>query len=213
MSYKSLIGYLLIAGPILTFLFVGILYDAIIGPGETNADAVREAMDKAQTARLLGMIGMIVFVSTFAGMALLARSMTGDAKPGSPYATLAMILFVGVTGLSMLASGLGLGAMDIANESGASDAAIVGLVGDGIFGPMFVFWGIANLFIGAAMLIQKNLHQVVAYLFVGWGLFMIIISAIEAANIPDAVGLVLWAGLNLTMVAAGILTLRSKEAS
>ena len=42
---------------------------------------------------------------------------------------------------------------------------------------------------------------------------MIIISAIEAADIPDAVGLVLWAGLNLTMVASGILTLRSKEAS
>lgn len=213
MSYKSLTGWLLIAGPILTFLIAGILYDAIIGPGETNADAVREAMGKAQTARLLGMVGVIVFVSTFAGMTLLARSMQAEGKPGSPYATLAMILFVGVTGLSMLAAGLGLGAMDVAKESGVADAAIVELVGNGIFGPMLVFWGIANLLIGAAMVIQKNLHQVLAYLFVGWGLFMIIISAIEAADIPDAVGLVLWAGINLTMVATGVLTLRDKEAS
>ena len=210
MNSKVLTGWLLIAGPILTFIVVGILYDAVIGPGKTNTDAVQEAMAKAQTARLLGIIGMVAFVSTYIGMTLLARSMQGENRSGAPYATIAGVVFTAVTAIAILASGLGLGAMDTAKDS-VSDAATIGLIGDGIFSSLFVFWGIGNILIGSAMVIQKNLHVVVGWLFVGWGIFMIIISAIEAAAIPDAVGLILWGGLNLTMVAAGVLTLREKQ--
>jgi len=210
MNSKVLTGWLLIAGPILTFIVVGILYDAVIGPGKTNTDAVQEAMAKAQTARLLGIIGMVAFVSTYIGMTLLARSMQGENRSGAPYATIAGVVFTAVTAIAILASGLGLGAMDTAKDS-VSDAATIGLIGDGIFSSLFVFWGIGNILIGSAMVIQKNLHVVVGWLFVGWGIFMIIISAVEAAAIPDAVGLILWGGLNLTMVAAGVLTLRGKQ--
>ena len=210
MNSKVLTGWLLIAGPILTFIVVGILYDAVIGPGKTNTDAVQEAMAKAQTARLLGIIGMVAFVSTYIGMTLLARSMQGENRSGAPYATIAGVVFTAVTAIAILASGLGLGAMDTAKDS-VSDAATIGLIGDGIFSSLFVFWGIGNILIGSAMVIQKNLHVVVGWLFVGWGIFMIIISAVEAAAIPDAVGLILWGGLNLTMVAAGVLTLREKQ--
>ena len=215
MSTKTMTGWLLLAGPILTFLTVGILYEALIGPGETNLEAVQEAMANAQMARLLGMIGLIAFVSVFIGMTLLSRSMIGDDKPGSAYASAAGIVFAALTAIGILAAGLGLGAMDAARDpSGGpiinivSDAAIIGLVSNGIFAPLFVFWGVGNLLVGSALLSQKNLPTVIGWLFIGWALFMLIVSAIEAVAIPDTVGLVLWAGLNLTMVATGYLTLR-----
>ena len=40
MTPKGLTGWLLTAGPILTFLVVGILYGQIIGSGDTNLQAV-----------------------------------------------------------------------------------------------------------------------------------------------------------------------------
>ena len=211
MSTRSLTGWLLIAGPLLTFLMIAIVYPAVIGEGETSADAVKEAMAELELARVLGMAGTLSFVSVFIGMTLLARSMQGDDNPGGAYAAVAGIVFTAVAALAILASGLGLGAMDAA-ETNTSDGVTIGLVGDGVFSPLFVFWGVANLMVGMAMVIQKNLHLIVAWLFVGWGVFMIAISAISA-DIPDAVGNVLWLGLNLTMVAAGVLTLRAKQAS
>ena len=211
MSTRSLTGWLLIAGPLLTFLMIAIVYPAVIGEGETSADAVKEAMAELELARVLGMAGTLSFVSVFIGMTLLARSMQGDDNPGGAYAAVAGIVFTAVAALAILASGLSLGAMDAA-ETNTSDGVTIGLVGDGVFSPLFVFWGVANLLVGMAMVIQKNLHLIVAWLFVGWGVFMIAISAISA-DIPDAVGNVLWLGLNLTMVAAGVLTLRANQAS
>ena len=212
MTTKGLTGWLLIVGPILTFLVVGILYTALVGEGETNLQAVEEAMAKIQTARLLGVIGTIVFASTFVGMTLLARSMQG------PYAAVAGLLFTAITGLSILASGLGLGAMDTAQNEALNnpiaDAATIGLVGDGIWASLFLFWGVANLLVGAAIVIQKNLHVVLGYLFIAWGVLFVLVSIIESVDIPDGVGLVIWLLLNLTMVATGVITvLEDKKAS
>ncbi len=212
MNSKTLTGWILIVGPILTFLVVGILYDAVIGPGETNAEAVSEAMAKAQMATLLRIIGAIAFVSPFIGMTLFSRSMQGETSPGAPYAAIAGIVFTAISAIAILASGLSLGTIDTAKNS-VSDAAIIEIISDGIFPGLFVFWGIGNILIGTAMVIQKNLHIVMGWLFVCWGAFMLIISVLESVEIPDAVGLILWAGLNLTMVTLGILTLKPKETS
>jgi len=95
MSSKTLTGWLLIAGPLLTFLVLGLLQVILIGQQDTPADSVAEMMENVQLSKIVIVIGAIVFVATFAGLTLLARSMQQEDKSGT--ATLATIVFAGLT--------------------------------------------------------------------------------------------------------------------
>ena len=209
MSTKSLTGWLLIAGPVLMFVVIGVLWEALIGAGETAADSVAEAMANEQLARILLVVGMIVFTATFVGLVLLARSMKGEDKPGATYADVAGIIFVAVAGASIVATGLSLGALDAAADS-VSEGVTSEIVGNAVFAGVWVFWALGNLLLGSAMVMQKNLHAVVAWLLVGFGVFGLFTAVISFSDIPDAVGMVIWLGLTLTNVAAGVLVLRAK---
>ena len=76
-------GWLLIAGPVLTFIVIGILYTGLVGNQETPADSVKEMMAAPDLSRLLLRVGSVVFVCIFLGLTLLSRSMQGDDKLGA----------------------------------------------------------------------------------------------------------------------------------
>ena len=206
MNSKIVAGWLLIVGPILGVLVIGILWEAFIGSGNTAAESISEMMDNPQLSRILLAIGSVAFVSTFLGLTLLARSMRGEGKLGSEYASVAAILFSGLAAIGVAATGLSLGAIDAAKDVMA-EGAVIELVGSAMFAGLFLFWGIGNIVLGVAIVLQKNLHVVAGGLLGLIGALMVILSILDIDASDSTVGMVVWILMTLTTVAVGILTL------
>ena len=208
MSTKTLTGWLLVLGPILTFLIIGVLYAALIGDGDAGPDSVEELMKNKQLSLIVTSLGSVVFVGSFIGMALLAKSMNSGDTAGSAYATVAGVIFVGITAAGLIASGMNFAIMSIA-ETDTGTAAIVDIVADGIFSSIFFYWGIGNVLLGTAVLIQKRLHLVVGWLLVIFGILPVLFTVIDV-DISNNVGFIVWIGVSLTATAAGVFVLRGK---
>lgn len=208
MSTKTLTGWLLVLGPILTFLIIGVLYAALIGDGDAGPDSVEELMKNKQLSLIVTSLGSVVFVGSFIGMALLAKSMNSGDKAGSAYAAVAGVIFVGITAAGLIASGMNFAIMSIA-ETDTGTAAIVDIVADGIFSSIFFYWGIGNILLGTAVLIQKRLHLVVGWLLVIFGILPVLFTVIDV-DISNNVGFIVWIGISLTATAAGVFVLRGK---
>lgn len=204
-------GWLLIAGPVLTFIVIGILYTGLVGNQETPADSVKEMMAAPDLSRLLLRVGSVVFVCIFLGLTLLSRSMQGDDKPGAAYASVAGIIFTGLAALGIGATGLSAGALEAAATSEAL-AVNIEAVSVATFSGLWFFWGIGSLLLGSAMLMQKNLHVVLAWMFTAFGVFVIITSLIDI-DLPDTVGFVVWIAMTVVVAASGVLTLKTRQAS
>lgn len=208
MSTKTLTGWLLVLGPILTFLIIGVLYAALIGDGDAGPDSVEELMKNKQLSLIVTSLGSVVFVGSFIGMALLAKAMNSGDKAGSAYAAVAGVIFVGITAAGLIASGMNFAIMSIA-ETDTGTAAIVDIVADGIFSSIFFYWGIGNILLGTAVLIQKRLHLVVGWLLVIFGILPVLLTVIDV-DISNNVGFIVWIGVSLTATAAGVFVLRGK---
>ena len=208
MNTRTLTGWFLILGPIVTFVVVGVLWPSLIGGGDAGPDTVRDLMKNPQLSLIITSAGSIVFVATFIGLALLANSMNGGDKAGSAYAVVSGVIFVGLTAVGIAATGMNPATMEIAKTSPES-AAIVDLVADGMFAGVSFYWGIGNILLGTAILIQKRLHVVIGWLFVVFGIVPILATVIHI-DVPDVVGLVVWIALSLITAAAGVFVLRGK---
>ena len=211
MSSNTLTGWLLIAGPLLTFLVLGLLQVILIGQQDTPADSVAEMMENVQLSKIVIVIGAIVFVATFAGLTLLARSMQQEDKSGT--ATLATIVFAGLTAVGIAASGMSLGTLDAAKEiSTQAGVNIESVASFGMFAGLFLFWGVGFLLLGSAMIIQKKFHILVRWLFVALGTLFVILTANDL-EITDVIQYPIWGVMTLLTAAAGILTLREESVS
>ena len=208
MSTKTLTGWLLVLGPILTFLIIGVLYSALIGDGDAGPDAVADLMKNQQLSLIITSLGSVAFVGSFIGLALLAKSMNSGDKAGTAYAAVAGIIFTGITAAALIASGMNSPVMSIA-ETDTGTAAIVDIVADGIFSSIFFYWGIGNILLGTAVLIQKRLHFVVGWLLVIFGILPVLFTVIDV-DISNNVGFIVWIGISLTATAAGVFVLRGK---
>jgi len=211
MSSQRATGWLLIAGPVLTFLVWAVVWEALIGSQETPAESIEEQLANPQVARILSLIGALAFVGTFVGLIRLALSMQGDDKPGGTYASLAAVSFAAITATAVVGVGMSSGALNAAADN-VADAVAIETVSDALFDGVFIFWGVGNVLLGTTIVMQKSLHAVVAWLLVGFGVFMLATIAIdpETLEIPEAGFIALWLGLSLVNVAAGVLTLRAK---
>mgnify|MGYP001344089839 CR=1 FL=1 len=212
MSSKNLSGWLLIAGPILTFVVIGILWSILIGDGETSAESVKEMVENLQLSKILVAVGSLAFVSTFIGLAMLAWSMHGEEQPGSAYASVAGIIFVGITAIGMAATGMNYGIMDAAAKNLTEAIQIDAVSNNGLFPGLFWFWGIGNVVLGTAIVIQKNLHEILGWVFVVIGILMSLLTIVDV-DVNDGVGFGIWIVLSLITVAAGVLTLRGNQSS
>ena len=183
----------------------------MIGQQDTPADSVAEMMENVQLSKIIIVIGAIVFVATFAGLTLLARSMQQEDKSGT--ATLATIVFAGLTAVGIAASGMSLGTLDAAKEiSTQAGVNIESVASFGMFAGLFLFWGVGFILLGSAMIIQKKFHILVGWLFVALGTLFVILTAIDL-EITDVIQYPIWGAMTLLTAAAGILTLREESVS
>ena len=218
MNSQRLTGWLLIIGPVLTFLVWALLWPMLIGSGETSADQVAEGVAKPELVRVLSAIGVAGFASFLLGFVLLARSMQGEDKPGAGCVAVAGILFVVTATMAAVAGTSSIGVLELAIEQNdVATAVMVNAAGNAIFSGVPLIWSIALILLGTTIVKQKNLHVAVGWLFAVFGAVMLVYSVshpVETNSSGDQViSMMIWIGISLITVATGVLTLRARQTS
>ena len=216
MNSKNLSGWFLILGPLIAFIFGGLLSSFLVGTGDTTREWVAN-IDAAQgITAILTIIAGVGWVSAFIGTVLLCDSIQGDDKPGTVLARIGAIIMIGLAALAMVGSMVDLATVGMLQSDGGdiaqktSDAVTIQIVGRTIWQGLFFFWGIAFVLIGLALVLQKRLHLIVDWIFVVFGALFVTLSVIPL-DLAQTVGFLIFGIMSLNTVIAGVLRLRETE--
>ena len=91
-----------------------------------------------------------------------------------------------------------------------ADAVVAQIVSRTIWTGLFFFWGIAFVLIGGALVIQKRLNSIVAWIFVVFGTLFVILS-VTPIELAQNVGFLIFGIMSLNTVIAGVLRLRETQ--
>ncbi len=163
MLSKRLIGLFMFLGPILAIIMI-ILEQAYGRGGDSSFAEQLKAMSDNYALATIGSIGFaIAILAIFIGIYGLARSMQGENKPGSDLAGLASIFAILIAGVYMVSLGLELIATEKASEwtKQGGDAISAFSLSEAITRSIFVLDSLVMLFLGLAILIQKNMSKIV----------------------------------------------------
>jgi hypothetical protein len=172
MLSKRLIGLFMFLGPILAIIMI-ILEQAYGRGGDSSFAEQLKAMSDNYAIATIGSIGFaIAILAIFIGIYGLARSMQGENKPGSDLAGLASIFAILIAGIYMVSLGLELIATEKASEwtKQGGDAISAFSLSEAITRSIFVLDSLVMLFLGLAILIQKNMSKIVGGLFTVFGI-------------------------------------------
>ena len=208
MNTKTLTSWLLIVGPILMFGMFAFLWPALIGEGETAASDVAELMDNPQLSLIMTAIGTLIFVGTISGLALLSWSKAPESGAVGALGSLSSIVFVGVAAVGIAAMGSNFGVIEEGAENVAGAEMISQVAGWGLFNGLFWFWSIGNILLGATLVVEKKLNNIVSWLFLLVGVLMVLTQIVEA-DLGDIVEIVIWISMTLVTVAVGYFNLKS----
>ena len=210
MLSKRLIGFFMFLGPILAVIMIVIEQTYGRGDGSSFAEQLTAMSDNYALATI-GTIGFsIAILAIFIGIHSLARSMQGENKPGSDLAGLASIFAILIAGIYMVSLGLEL----IATEKGSEwvkqggDAINAFTISEAITRSIFVIDGLVMLFLGLAILRQKNFNRIVGGLFTFFGVCVLLGGMLSAGdNWAGMIWFIGFLGFPIMTSVTGFLTL------
>ena len=213
MNSNKIIAWMLIIGPIVTFI-TGFLASILIGQANTPTEAVQEIMDNQNLTTILTVVNSLGFVSALVGATLLSKTMSGEDKPGGIVAQISTVLFIGLVTLAIVGSLSDLATVG-AIQSKATDAAVnfsnavtIQIVGGVLWNGLFFYWGVAFIIFGIAALMQKRLHLIVDWVFVVFGTIFLILS-IAPIDLGQAIFIVFGLMVGNTII-GGVFLLKGK---
>lgn len=207
MNSKALTGLLLVVGPILMAIAIFGGFPATGAGDEETAfyvAKIAENMNLHIVGTLLETTGLIAMMT---GWVFLALSMHGDGKPGGLLARVSVILPLICLPIAVASSGLAL-SVGFAIEDGLMPAAGMFYgVSQGVAATILNVLGISWILIGIAMILQKNLHLILAIVIIVIG------AVLFVANIADTdiIWMIAFFGLLIVSLATGILTVINRN--
>ena len=208
MTSKKLTGWLLIIGTVGTLVvFIGLGPAVFRGArGGTATEALAALMNNEILSRVLIILGAILFSAQVAGFALIANSMKVGNKAGAGVASLASICFTVVITVVVLSNAFELGMMDLGSDDLAAATSLY-QSGNGLGEAVGYFLPIAVLLLGIGIMIQKNFHAAIGWIFVILGIVTFLRQIIGLGGV---VGLAQWIITSIFTIIVGIVVLRSK---
>ena len=169
MLSKKLIGSFMLVGPFLAIAAIFIQPDA--GDGSTFAQELQEMSANYAIASIGMILWFAAIMIIFIGIHYLARSMQGENKLGSDLAGLASIFALLIAGIAMVSTGIDLTVTERESSWATSGGDVLAAfaLGEAIVRSIFSFNGIVMLFLGLAIVRQKNLSPIVGGLFAFFG--------------------------------------------
>ena len=174
MNSKALTGLLLIIGPILMTI---VIFGGFPGSGGNEdwvtSDYVAEIAANIQLHTIGTLIETAGIIAMMTGWIFLACSMHGSGKPGSLLAKIAIILPLICLPIAVVSSGLSMAVAWAIEDDLMTEAGMLYGVSEGVAGTIFNVIGISWILLGIAMILQKNLHLILAIVVIVVGLSLI----------------------------------------
>ena len=207
MNSKALTGLLLIIGPILMTI---VIFGGFPGSGGNEdwvtSDYVAEIAANIQLHTIGTLIETAGIIAMMTGWIFLAYSMHGSGKPGSLLAKVAIILPLICLPIAVVSSGLSMAVAWAIEDDLMTEAGMLYGVSEGVAGTIFNVIGISWILLGIAMILQKNLHLILAILIIVIGAAMFLMNIIGGwLWIPGFLGFL------ILSLATGILTVINRN--
>ena len=210
MNSKTLSGWMLTVAPILFFLIIFIAWPAIIGEADTAAEEVKLMLDKPLLTSIFTLLGVLVFGSMSIGFTLLAWSRADGATTEGTLASIAAVIFVGLT--AMIIVGLGLTYPILGEgEENLAEAETLMVVCNSMFAAVFLAWTLGNIILGAALLIENKINRIASGLLLLSGILLFIMHILAGSDVDlDVIWIVPFMSAPVSAVVLGIFLLRSE---
>ena len=208
MNSKTLTGLLLIIGPL---LFAITIFAGFPGAGGNEdwvtADYVAEIAANIglhKTGTLIELAGIIAMMT---GWIFLAQAMNQSGKSGSLFAKVSTILPLICLPIAVVSSGFAMSITWAIEDGLMTEAGMFYGVSEGVASTVFNVLGISWILLGIAMILQKNLHLILAIVVIVIGAAMFLMN-IGGINFLWIIGFL---GFLIVSLATGILTFIDKN--
>jgi len=219
MISKTLIGWMLILGPIAAFIFI------FLTPGlasDEYAVSLQAKLDNPTLARITttGLTGALSII--FIGTIFFARSMAEAQKPGSNLAAIGSILVLFSAVAYSISSAIHLTVLNPSFVTNGGNSVQAYAIAEAIFNGTFLISGSYLLLIGIAIVKQQNLNQIAGWIAALFGTCLLIGTilpagdpGLETTTTVGAIAGMLWfigfLGWPIITLVIGILVLRSTD--
>ena len=210
MLSKKLIGSFLLVGPFLAFFSLMLFEPG--GSDQTFAQELQEMSQNYAMASASMVLWFVAIMIIFIGIHSLARSMQGENKPGSDLAGLASIFALLIAGIAMISTGIDITVTEKESSWATSGGDVLAAfaLSEAIIRSIFMFDGIVMLFLGLAIVRQRNLSPIVGGLFAFFGACVLFGGMFsQGDNWAGGIWFLGFLGFPLTTAATGFLVLRS----
>ena len=209
MTSKTFTGWTLIAAPIMFFLVFFIGWSLVIGDAPTAADEVVGLLEKPFLSSIIVMMASILLPATFVSYSLLAWSRADGSTTVGTLSSIASIVFIAIAAIVMVASGSSFAVLAESSEN-TKEAEWIVAVTNGFYPAIFWFWGLGNIILCTALLIEKKINTIASGLLILSGALMAIVHFLFGFDeLQEILFMVPFAAVQIATVVLGIFTLRS----
>jgi len=201
---------MLIVAPVLFFLVFFIGWDVLVGSSENTSEEVANILEKRAIVGIFGIVGTIILASMTTGFALLAWSKADGSTAEGTLASIAAMIFVGMTTIVFLSMGMGYPVIGEGAEN-LIEAEWIWAVSDSMFAGLFLAWTAGNIVLGVALLIENKINQIASGLLLLTGILMLILHLLVGIDdLPGIIWIVPFILAIISAIVLGIFHLRSE---
>jgi len=211
MNSKTLSSWMLIVAPVLFFLVFFIGWEALVGSSENTAEELANILEKRMIVGIFSVVGTIVLASLTTSFALLAWSKADGSTAEGTLASIAAMIFVGMTAIVFLFFGMGFPVIGEGAEN-LVEAEWIWVVSDSMFAALFLAWTAGNIVLGVALLIENKINQIASGLLLLTGIVMALLHLLVGIDdMPEFIWIIPFVLAIISAVVLGIFNLRSES--
>ena len=211
MNSKTLSSWMLIVAPVLFFLVFFIGWEALVGSSDNSAEELANILEKRTIVGIFSVVGTIVLASLTTGFALLAWSKADGSTAEGTLASIAAMIFVGMTAIVFLFFGMGFPVIGEGAEN-LVEAEWIWVVSDSMFAALFLALTAVNIVLGVALLIENKINQIASGLLLLTGIVMALLHLLVGIDdMPEFIWIIPFVLAIISAVVLGIFNLRSES--
>ena len=163
MNSKTVGSWMLIIAPVLFILMLFFIWPAVVGDGENAAEDVTNLRENRTAVSILLIVGTIIFASMSIGYTLLSWARADGSTREGTLASIASIIFVGITTMVFIMMGTTFPVIGTATEKMIGDRLIeaqwVMVLSDSMFPSIMLAWAFGNVVLGSALLLENKINM------------------------------------------------------
>ena len=215
MNSKTVGSWMLIVAPVL-FVLMMFVWPAVIGEGKTAAEDVTNLRENRTAASILLIVGTIIFASMSIGYTLLSWARADGSTREGTLASIASIIFVGITTMVFIMMGTMFPVIGTSTEKMIGDRLIeaqwVMVLSDSMFPSIMLAWAFGNVVLGSALLLENKINKIASGFLLAVGILMVIMHLL--AGVEDKTEVMFMVPMLLSAlspIVLGIFNLRSES--